>query len=578
MRRWFLALLLCSTACVHQPPPPLTGLSLATALAAADSSARQRLAAHDTAAALRVLGEAAQRTARSPERDLIHGHIGALDAEAAILTDLAAARAATGDTSGARAAFDRALFGGASYALLDSLRSSPLYSALDTSAAAPRWRRTLGQLRRTWRDSAFVSSYRDTLPLQERVAGVALVWAEVRYSFVGLGSQGVDDWDSTFLATLTRVSRPLDTWGYYQEIERMLFTLDDDHTDVMQLPQPLRRHRAGVPLDTRRVDGHVIVTRVRSPALAALGVRVGQEVVSIDGLTPERHVAERVPPQLGFGTPQARDVFTYGFQLWLGEAGTTFRLRLRDPGGAESEVTLHRDGWPDAVRDPTVEARVLEDGIGYLAVNTFMDPRAGALIDSALATLGELRGLIVDTRRNNGGSQDAGWHLLAQFMTKPFVQTQQYSSAYLGIWRAWGGLPPRVPMPERVVKPDAAVHRSYPLLWLIGPRTASAAEGVAALAEQTGVATTVGETTFGSTGQPILVQLPGGGVARIRVEEERFNDGRVYTHRGIAPQVPIAVTVAGFRAGRDEVLEGAIALMRQKLAARPAGSAPVRAP
>src|SRR5512143_1603710 len=346
----------------------------------------------------------------------------------------------------------------------------------------------------------------------------------------------------------------------------MLFALDDDHSDVMQLPPPLRRHRAGVPLDARRVDGHVIVTRVRSPSLAALGVRAGQEVVTIDGLTPERHVAERVPPQLGFATPQARDANTFGWQLWLGEAGTSVRVRLRDPDGTEHEASLHRDGWTDAVRDPTVEARILEDGIGYLALNTFGDPRASLLIDSAMSTLGELRGLIVDTRRNSGGSQDAGWHLLAQFMTAPYVQTEQYSSAYVGIWRAWGGLAPRVPLPERIVTPDASVHRRYPLLWLIGPRTASAAEGVAALAEQTGAATTVGETTFGSTGQPILVPLPGGGMARVRVEEERFNDGRVYTQRGIAPQVPIPVTLAGLREGRDEVLEGALALMRRKLA------------
>jgi len=555
---------LIAAACSNQPP--VVGLTLATDLEAATRSAREHLAAHDTVGALRILTAASERTARSPGRDLIHGHIGALESEATLLGDLAALRASTGDTAGARGAFDRLLFGGGYYQLLDSLEQSPFYGALNASADAPRWRHALRELRRTWRDSAFVSPYRDTLPLEERVVGVALVWAEARYSFVGLGLQGEANWDSVFTATIARVTRPMDTWEYYQEVERMLFTLDDDHSDVMQLPPPLRRHRAGVPLDARRVDGHVIVTRVRSPSLAALGVRVGQEVVAIDGLPAERHVAERVPPQLGVATPQARDANTYGWQLWLGDSGTVLRARLRDADGVEQEVALRRGGWTDATRDPAVEARLLDQGIGYLALNSFGDPRTSALIDSAMATLGELHGLIVDTRRNSGGSQDAGWHLLSQFLTAPYTQVEQYSSAYLGIWRAWGGLAPRVPLPERIVRPDSVVHRSYPLLWLIGPRTASAAEGVAALAEQTGAATTVGETTFGSTGQPILVPLPGGGMARVRVEEERFNDGRVYTHRGITPQIPIPVSLAGLREGRDEVLEGALALMRQKLA------------
>ncbi len=544
---------------------PVTGLALTASLESAMHSARARVAAGDTAGALELLTDAASRTARGPDRDLIHGHIGALGNEAALLGDLAALRAASGDTAGARAALDRLLFSGGYYELLDSLERSPFYRSLNASAIAPEFRQALAAQRRTWRDSAFVTPYRDTIPLDERVAGVALVWAEARYSFAGLGRPGIANWDSVYRATLTRVTKPMDTWGYYQEVERMLFALDDDHTDVMQLPQPLRKHRAGVPLDSRLVDGHVIVTRVRSAALAALGVRPGQEVVTIDGLTPERHVAERVPPQLGYVTPQARAANTFGWQLWLGEAGTTFCVRLRNLDGTEQDVTLHRDGWADAIRDPVVEARMLDGRIGYLALNTFGDPRASAMIDSAMATLGDLRGLIVDTRRNSGGSQDAGWHLLSQFMTAPYVQVEQYSSSYIGIWRAWGGLPPHVPLPERVVKPDPRVHRSYPLLWLVGPRTASAAEGVAALAEQSGVATTVGETTFGSTGQPILVPLPGGGTARVRVEEERFNDGRIYTRRGISPQVPISVTLEGLKAGRDEVLEGAMAIMRQKL-------------
>jgi len=253
--------------------------------------------------------------------------------------------------------------------------------------------------------------------------------------------------------------------------------------------------------------------------------------------------------------------------LWLGESGSSLSLRVRDPDGGEKTVSVRRGGWTDAIRDSVVEARRIGNGIGYLALNTFGSPLAPALAESALAALGDLRGLVVDTRRNSGGSQDAGWLVLSEFMDRPFVQSEQYSSAYIGIWRAWGGLPPRIPMPERVVRPHATVHRKYPVVWLVGPRTASSAEGVAALAEQTGVATTVGETTFGSTGQPLLIPLPGGGMARVRLEEERFMDGRVYTGRGITPQVPVRVTAAGLVAGRDEVLEAALDVLARKIAA-----------
>ncbi len=548
--------------------PRSSGADLASWLESTRVQARVRAAARDTLGALLLLRGAARGTAAGAQRDLIHGHLGALDAEASVLADLAALSAAAGDSATARATFERLASECDAYAVLDSLERSPFYRSLAATSTAPDWLDRLRRARRTWRDSAFVTPYRDTLPVEERLAGVALVWAETRYSYVDLGGSHAPDWDSVFTSTLARVARPMDTWTYYQEIERMLFSLDDDHSDVARLPGPLRRHRTGLPLESRRVEGHVLITRVRSASLGALGVRPGQEVVAIDGFPPERYVAERLPPQLGFSTPQARDAHTFGWQLWLGERDSTLQVRLRDPEGTERVVPIRRGGWADDVRDSTVCARMLGEGIGYLALNSFSDPRAVALVDSALGGLRGLRGLIVDTRRNSGGSQEAGWRVISRFLKRRYVQTEQFSAAYVAIWRAWGGLPPQVPIPERILEPDRSMHLDCPLLWLIGPYTASAAEGVAAMAEQTGVATTVGERTFGSTGQPLLFPLPGGGLARVRTEEERFNDGRSYTRRGITPQVPIAVTADGLRAGRDEVLEGALALMRRRLTER----------
>jgi len=318
-------------------------------------------------------------------------------------------------------------------------------------------------------------------------------------------------------------------------------------------------------LEARRVDGHVMLTRIASQTLAALGLRAGQEVLSIDGLTPEEHVRRHVPLRMRFQTPQALDANTFGWALWRGELGSTMQLELRELDGTTHQVNVRRGPYANAEYRPVVEARVIAHGIGYLALSSFGDARAVALVDSALATFGDLRGLIVDTRWNTGGSQDAGWRVLSQFMDREFVQSAQFSSAYLGIWRAWGGLPPKVPMPARTIVPDPTKRRRYPMLWLIGPNTMSAAEGVAALVEQTGAGTTVGETTFGSTGQPLLIPVPGGGIARIRVEEERYMDGRIYTRRGIAPQVPIAPTLEGLRRGEDEVLIGALAFLKDRV-------------
>jgi hypothetical protein len=72
----------------------------------------------------------------------------------------------------------------------------------------------------------------------------------------------------------------------------------------------------------------------------------------------------------------------------------------------------------------------------------------------------------------------------------------------------------------------------------------------------------VGEATGGSTGQPLLVRLPGGGSARICTKRDTYPDGSEWVGVGIPPSVEVHPTVVGIRAGRDEVLERAIALLR----------------
>jgi C-terminal processing protease CtpA/Prc len=97
---------------------------------------------------------------------------------------------------------------------------------------------------------------------------------------------------------------------------------------------------------------------------------------------------------------------------------------------------------------------------------------------------------------------------------------------------------------------------------LTGPRTFSAAEDLAAVFQTEGRGKILGETTGGSTGQPLIFPLPGGGWANICAKRDRMADGREFVGYGIQPDVVIRPTVADVRAGRDPVLETAMAELR----------------
>jgi len=67
----------------------------------------------------------------------------------------------------------------------------------------------------------------------------------------------------------------------------------------------------------------------------------------------------------------------------------------------------------------------------------------------------------------------------------------------------------------------------------------------------------------GSTGQPLFISLPGGGMARICTKADTYPDGRAWVGHGIQPTVKAVPTVADLRRGRDTVLEAALAQLRK---------------
>jgi C-terminal processing protease CtpA/Prc len=97
-----------------------------------------------------------------------------------------------------------------------------------------------------------------------------------------------------------------------------------------------------------------------------------------------------------------------------------------------------------------------------------------------------------------------------------------------------------------------------PLVVLVGPHTFSSAEDFLIPLVHAKRATLLGETTGGSTGQPLTIPLPGGGFCRICTLQSFFPDGREFVGRGIEPDVVVHPTQKDIYDGRDPVLEEAV--------------------
>jgi C-terminal processing protease CtpA/Prc len=106
--------------------------------------------------------------------------------------------------------------------------------------------------------------------------------------------------------------------------------------------------------------------------------------------------------------------------------------------------------------------------------------------------------------------------------------------------------------------------RAYngPLVVLIGPDSASGAEALAALVDESGRGFTVGERTAGALTGASEYRLPDGGQLSVAEFDIRTPAGRRLEGVGLEPHIPIKPSLADRQAGRDPVLDRALLALR----------------
>lgn len=501
--------------------------------------------------------------------DLVRGSVALQTRIPNLARETACAHAILGDTAQALDGLARVRDTGGSYSIMVPAveRSCPELFALRTLG---RWDDILAVWRADhfrWTSPSLRTAYRDTLPVEERVAGLSTLWYRIKEYLPGFDTAPGLDLDSLYLAYIPLVMEMEDTYGFYRLLERFVAAVGDAHTNVYFPEELASRRYARPPMMAFPVEGRPIVQWIWSPTLERLGVRRGQEIVSVDGVAVDEYVAERVAPYQSSSTPQDLAVRSYGYQLLAGDERRPIRLVLRDPDGSEVDVTLARGGYDDLLGRAVTRDTVLAGNIGYLRVDGFDADSLEGYLPAALERLAETDGLIVDVRYNGGGSSRHGYTILSALVDSPTVAASPRSRSIVPVFRAWGVHPPAYPLTPPVIQPSAEPRYERPVVVLTGPMTFSAAEDFAMTFDALALGTIVGEPTAGSTGQPFSFGLPGGGWARVRAKHDSYPDGRQFIGTGVQPDILVRPTIEGVRAGRDEVLERGVEEIERRLRA-----------
>lgn len=390
--------------------------------------------------------------------------------------------------------------------------------------------------------------------LDRRILGAYRFWNAID-SFYPYKELLDHPWDEALPAFIRSMESATDAKTYTEAILAMAAQVPDNHSYVNSETLRAMRGTAEAPFRVQWIEGRPVVSHLTDEAESAkAGIHLGDILLAVNG-EPVAAWMARNTPFVAASNPWTLHRNLLNLMLRAAD-GAELKLRFQDHTGGtrQAQVTCAAKYCATPERRGDV-VRILPDNIGYIDLDRLQMTE----IEKALERVKDTKALIFDMR---GYPKGTAWGIapwLAGKAPRPWAQFRR-SLVNGKDGQAWYGFTDSVPPKEDPTKPGY----SGKVVMLIDERTQSQAEHTGLGFEAATQITFVGSPTAGANGDITTVILPGGVTVGFTGHDVRHGDGRQLQRVGLQPHVAVTPTIAGIRAGRDEVLERAMDLLKNK--------------
>ena len=193
--------------------------------------------------------------------------------------------------------------------------------------------------------------------------------------------------------------------------------------------------------------------------------------------------------------------------------------------------------------------RVLDDNIGYIRYESFLQGVGEGNLDDCLTYLALCRGLIIDIRNNGGGELTTAEKLAGRFVQEKTLVSYMQHKTGKG-HNDFSSLEPRY------LEPSSNIRWHKPVCVLTNRSVFSAANDFAVIMHTLPNVKLVGDHTGGGSGMPMSNSLPNGWSVRYSACP-MYDSKKQQTEFGIDPDVKVALTDEATAQGIDLIIEAA---------------------
>jgi hypothetical protein len=356
------------------------------------------------------------------------------------------------------------------------------------------------------------------------------------------------DWPEALREFIPQVALARTSDAYQLAMMALIARVNDTHTNLwssIRLRPPIGNCQ--FPVNIRFINGQAVVTSYVAPkAGPASGFMLGDIVEQIDGQTVAQLLKQWSP--LYADSNEAARLRDSGQSLTRGECGPASTVVRRGDQMTSLHSVRIEAGSLDSLSNkhdlPGDTFRLLSKDVAYLKLSSVKAADIPRYMEQARNT----KGMIVDIR--NYPSEFVVF-ALGQFLVTQPTPFARFTSADLANPGAfiWG---------QPVMLQPGATHYGGRVVVLVDEITQSQAEYTTMAIQSSRNAIVVGSMTAGADGNVSKTPLPGNLSSMISGLGVYYPDETQTQRIGVRVDVKSYPTIAGIRAGRDEVLESGI--------------------